>query len=93
MPSPCCLWSCTEGLGCMLQLACAIMHANRRPRACHTSNMLCCTQATENWGYWGMIRPGVDNGQSRVALTDLKFSRPAEVANKYRPNEGFTGLV
>ena len=50
-------------------------------------------QAMEKWGYVDKIGPGVANGQSEIKFTQLEFTRPADIANQYEPNEGFTGLI
>ena len=50
-------------------------------------------QAMEKWGYWERIGPGVANGQSEIKFTQLEFTRPADIAQQFDPNEGFTGLV
>ena len=47
----------------------------------------------EKWGYWERIGPGVANGQSEIKFTQLEFTRPADIANQFDPNEGFTGLI
>ena len=35
----------------------------------------------------------MDNGQSQIQFTQLRFLRPAQVARQFQPDEGYTGLV
>jgi hypothetical protein len=58
-----------------------------------TKSCVLPAQALSKWGNWGMIAPGVANGQSEIKFTKLEFARPADIAAQFEPDEGFTGLV
>lgn len=52
-----------------------------------------CGQAVEQWSNWGLVAPGVANGQSDIKFTKLEFGRPLDIAQQFEPDEGYTGLI
>jgi hypothetical protein len=58
-----------------------------------TKSCVLLAQALSKWGNWGIMAPGVANGQSEIKFTKLEFARPADIAAQFEPDEGFTGLV
>lgn len=50
-------------------------------------------QAVAQWSDWGLVAPGVANGQSDIKFTKLEFGRPLDVAQQFEPDEGYTGLI